>query len=187
MLGDLRSAAFAVVLSLPLLGCSASPAAGPAEDAGTTPSSGTSGNAAPADAGSADSGPPVASIEAGSGSATGASLTLDIPPTFKGTPRELDVVVTATLPIAGPPAAVLYQAKNPAVTAGQLLPLHGDAAGVAGNYFVVAVLYMQGGGQFSPASGVDYEAQSAKTFAFTGGAMDLGTMSLALAGADAGP
>ena len=185
MLHDLRSAAVAVAVSLLPLGCSSSPATEPADDAGTPPPSASS--SPPADAGKDVSAPPGMSADAGSTSSSAPPLVLEVPATFKGTPRELDVVVTATLPIAGPPAAILYQQKSPTVTAGASLSVPADATGVKGNYYVVAVLYMQGGGQFSPTSGIDYEAQSAKTFTFTGSSLDLGTMSLALVGADAGP
>jgi hypothetical protein len=96
--------------------------------------------------------------------------------------------VTASLPIAGPPAGVLFQSSTaPAVTAGQPLVVHGDATGITGDYYVVAVLYMQGGGQFSPKPGVDYDAFGAQKVHFAGAAIDLGAMKLVLDGADAGP
>lgn len=186
MFHDLRSAAAALAMSLLPLGCSSSPAAGPAEDAGA-PAPVASSSPPPSDAGREASAPPAMAADAGSATSSAPPLVLQVPATFKGTPRELDVVVTATLPIAGPPAAILYQQKSPTVTAGTSLSIPADATGVEGNYYVVAVLYMQGGGQFSPASGIDYEAQSAKTFSFNGSSLDLGTMSLALVGADAGP
>ena len=119
--------------------------------------------------------------DAGSTPANDATLVLDVPSTFTGTTRELDVVVTPTVPVAGPPAGILYQVMNPVVTAGQSLTIHGDATGIKGSDYVVVVLYMQGGGQFAPKSGVDYEAQTASAMTFTGGPIDLGTLTLALA------
>ena len=40
---------------------------------------------------------------------------------------------------------------------------------------------MVGGGQFVPASGIDYLATSTTSFEFDGGPMDLGAIDLALA------
>jgi hypothetical protein len=117
-----------------------------------------------------------------------AKLTLAVPASFSGSTRQLDVVVTPSLPIAGPPAGVLYQSTSaPVVTAGQPFAVQGDATGITGDYYVVAVLYMQGGGQFSPKAGTDYDAFASQKVHFDGSAIDLGTMKLALDGADAGP
>jgi hypothetical protein len=110
-----------------------------------------------------------------------------VPATFTGSVRKLDVVVFSSLPILGPPAAVLYESATPGVTAGQPLTVHGDVSTVHGDYFVVAVLYMQGGGQFSPKAGVDYDAYGTQKVHFDGSAVDLGTMRLSIDGADAGP
>jgi hypothetical protein len=160
------------VLALALAACSSS-------------SSGPSTGATDAGAGAADN-PPTPSTgaqpDAAIAPANEAKLVLTVPATFTGTTRELDVIVTPVVPVAGPPAAILAQIENPVVTPGQPLVVHGDATGVTGSYYVVAVLYMTGGGQFSPAKGVDYEAQTATKVTFDGGPIDLGTMTLALAG-----
>lgn len=50
--------------------------------------------------------------------------------------------------------------------------------GPAGEYFVVVVLYMQGGGVFSPKAGVDYQAGTMAKVKFDGKAVDLGTLDL---------
>ncbi len=174
------SLAVSLTLALTFAACSSS----------TSPSTG-GGDASVGDSGSP--GVPASSNDAGdaNGSAQSvpgndAQLVLTIPANFTGTTRELDVVVTPTLPIAGPPAGILYQAESPVVTAGQSLTIHGDATGISGSYYVVAILYMQGGGQFSPTPGKDYEAQSSATMKFDGKAIDLGTLSLSIAGSDGG-
>jgi hypothetical protein len=136
-----------------------------------------------------DAGGVAASVDASSAGkvpANDATIVLTIPSTFTGTTRELDVVVTPTVPIAGPPAGILFQAKSPAITAGQPVTLHGDTTGVSGKYYVVVVLYMEGGGQFSPMAGVDYEAQSSSAVTFEGTAIDLGTLPMALVPSDGG-
>jgi hypothetical protein len=143
-------------------------------------SSGSGQEAGSSDAGDASTGTPA-------GGAVDAKLVLDVPPSYHGAPRELDVVVVPQLPVAGPPAGILYQAKNPTIAAGQALTIHGDASGISGSNYVVVVLYMQGGGTFSPMPGVDYEAQSSMPAAFDGKPVDLGTMHLELVSADGGP
>jgi hypothetical protein len=116
-----------------------------------------------------------------------ATLTLEVPATLIGTPRQLDVVAFSSLPIKGPPAAVLYERASPAVTPGVPIVVRGDVTGVTGELYVVAVLYMNGGGQFSPKAGVDYAAYGTKTVRFDGAAMDLGSMKLTLEAVDGGP
>ncbi len=117
----------------------------------------------------------------------GSSVLIVVPASFTGTTRQLLVAAFDSLPVTGPPAGILYQ-DNPTLTAGQSLRLPIDATGLSGTKQVLAVLYMQGGGQFSPAAGVDYESQ-AVTATFPGQPpLDLGTLTLALVPpADLGP
>ena len=171
-------------LALCLVACSASSSPSVADDAGATVvdsgiDSASSSSDASAGHDSADAATPV---EAGSIPANDAKLVLNIPASFTGTTRELDVIVSSSVPVAGPPAGILYQKENPTVTAGEALTFDGDATGIDGSYYVVVVLYMQGGGQFTPTNGVDYETQSTAKITFSGSAVDLGTMSLQLAG-----
>ena len=106
------------------------------------------------------------------------TVTVKVPSDFKGTPRQLLVAAFDNFPVTGPPAGILYQG-TPTVTAGASLQLTVDATGLSGTKYVLAVLYVQGGGQFSPMPGVDY-ASAPETVTFTGKAMDLGTLTLAL-------
>lgn len=129
----------------------------------------------------------AAKSEGGTSATVDAKLVLDVPATFSGATREIDVVVVPQLPVAGPPAGILFQETSPAVTAGQPMTIHGDATGVTGENYVVVVLYMQGGGSFAPKAGVDYVAQSSAKVDFNGAAVDLGTLKLSLAGGDGGP
>jgi hypothetical protein len=105
-------------------------------------------------------------------------VTVNVPSDFKGTPRQLLVAAFDSFPVTGPPAGVLYQG-TPTVTPGASLHLPADAGSLSGTKQLLAVLYVQGGGQFTPTPGVDYaSAPSAVTFG--GGAMDLGTLTLVL-------
>lgn len=130
-----------------------------------------------------------------SGAETAAQVTftmkLGVPASYTGQARQLIVALFDSLPPQGPPSAVLDQMQAPAVTAGQSLTVTGDASGVTGDYFVLVVLFMNGGGQMSPKAGVDYVAASPAKVHFDGMSKDLGTLNLALygaadAGADAG-
>jgi hypothetical protein len=171
-------------LALYLVACSASSSPSVTDDAGPPSTVVDSGiDASSTDASSRhDSGDAATPVEAASAPANDAKLVLNIPSSFTGTTRELDVIVSSAVPVAGPPAGILYQKENPTLTAGEALTIDGDATGIDGSYYVVVVLYMQGGGQFTPTSGVDYETQSTAKITFSGSAVDLGTMSLQLAG-----
>ena len=111
----------------------------------------------------------------------GSSLRLAVPSTYTGAPRELAVIGAKQVPVNGPPDSVFLLDMMPAPVAGQTLNLSLDTSTASGAMYVVVVLYQQGGGQFSPKSGVDYVAQSAATFNFTGASLDLGTLNLVLA------
>lgn len=108
-------------------------------------------------------------------------LVLQVPSSYSGTPRQLAVVGVQHVPPAGPPDAVFLLDSMPMPHGGQPMTLSLDTSSAMGALYVVAVLYQQGGGQYSPKSGVDYVAQSASTFNFTGDAMDLGTLDLVIA------
>jgi hypothetical protein len=165
----MRSFVFILAISS-LCACSSSspPAPGPATS--DLASGGTGGN------GPVDAGP------------TGAATTVivQVPASFTGTPRQLLVAAFAHFPVTGPPDGVIYQG-TPSLTPGQPLHLSGDASGLHGSENVLAVLYVQGGGQFSPQPGVDY-ASAPEQVVFTGKPIDLGTLTLAIVPvADGGP
>ena len=111
----------------------------------------------------------------------GSTLTLEVPGSYGGTPRELAVIGVKQVPVAGPPDAVFLVDDHPAPVAGGAMSLSLDTSAASGDLYVVAVLYQQGGGQFTPKSGVDYVAQSAQPFHFTGAPMQLGSLALTLA------
>ena len=111
-----------------------------------------------------------------------AQLTVGVPATLAGTPRQLAVVVHDEPALGGIPDGILYQDDDPDdATAGAALELALDVSATEGTYHVTAVLYIEGGGQFIPESGVDYLGTSGATFDFTGAPIDLGRIDLALA------
>lgn len=113
--------------------------------------------------------------------ATTSRLVLQVPASYTGTARQLAVVGVQHVPVAGPPDSVFLLDSMPMPQSGQAMTLALDTSSATGALYVVAVLYQQGGGQYSPQSGVDYVAQSASTFDFTGAAMDLGSLDLVIA------
>jgi hypothetical protein len=164
---------WSTLITIVLAGCSSS------TDASTTQGPGDSALAE--DTAAVDSGAKEAT---GSDAASAAKFTatLAIPATFSGETTKLVVAAFSKLPVAGPPdGGILMQVESPALTAGGTFAVEGDVTGISGDYFVLAVVYMKGGGSFSPKDGVDYDAATAKALAFDGkSAVDGGTMSLAI-------
>jgi hypothetical protein len=108
------------------------------------------------------------------------TIRLTVPRDYTGTPRQLAVVLVNALPVTGIPAAFLKFVDNPTVAAGQEITLTGDVPPNRGPFKVLAALYMQGGGQFSPKPGTDYDAATANFVELTGAPVDFGTLPLAL-------
>jgi len=108
------------------------------------------------------------------------TIRLTVPRDYTGTPRQLAVVLVNSLPVTGIPAAFLKFVDNPTVAAGQEITLTGDVPTNRGPFKVLAALYMQGGGQFSPKPGTDYDAATANFVELTGAPVDFGTLPLAL-------
>ena len=98
--------------------------------------------------------------------------TISLPEGFSGTPVKLLVTLASSLPVAGPPAAVLAEISNAdsdgdgigdverILDPAKDLILAIEDVGVSGNYHVVVALYMEGGGTFQPVPGVDYMTAS---------------------------
>jgi hypothetical protein len=145
------------------------------------------GTAAAADAGATPVVDAATATDAGSTSTTDSGTTkpqwtlrLTVPRDYTGTPRQLAVVLVNSLPVTGIPAAFLKFEDNPTVAAGQEITLTGDVPANRGPFKVLAALYMQGGGQFSPKPGTDYDAATANVVDLTGASVDFGTLPLAL-------
>ena len=151
------------------------PDSGAAQQVSPDASSGTDGGWA-GDGGvdAPDSAPPEA--------AALAKITLNIPTDFTGDTRQLNVVLVETVPPKTMPSAILVQQNKPTLVAGQPLNLTADISGVTkGDYYVLAVIYMVGGGKTQPTAGKDYVASSKAKVTFDGTSVDLGTLELAKA------
>lgn len=98
--------------------------------------------------------------------------TISLPENYSGTPTKLLVTLASSLPVLGPPAAVLAEISNAdsdgdgigdierILDTSKDLILAFEDVGLSGSYHVVVVLYMEGGGTFQPVPGVDYMAAS---------------------------
>jgi hypothetical protein len=185
-----------LVGTLAACGSSAGPAAGVAEDGGSAfdaqggaqPSTSDGGGSEAPDASGGASTPTDGGGATDSGVETGdtATVTVNIPSTVTGAPTNLVVALVPSIPVSTIPMSI-YSVKNPKVTPGQPFIVNGNYLGISGTYYVLVVLYMPGGGAgVIPVNGTDYEGASSTSFTFSSGPVNLGTVSLALAEADAG-
>ena len=170
----------ALMMATMALACSSSSSSGGGAAGNDASTSGTDGSAAAPDAGGADASTDAPTSHDAAPAAV-AKLKVNVPSTYTGTARQLVVVVEQSLPPMGPPAGILLQKNAPTVTAGASLSVDGDPAGLSGDYYVLVVLFMPGGGTQSPKSGIDYVATSAAKVHFDGTSVDLGSVDLALA------
>lgn len=141
----------------------------------SSPSTSNPDGAVPADLASAAESPDLAGPGAHPAAVTG---NVGVPASFSGTPRQLLVAAFDQFPPAGPPAGILYQG-NPMLSAGHAVKVSGDGTGLSGTKYVLAVLYMQGGGQLQPMAGVDYVSAPVQV-SFNGQPVDFGTLALML-------
>jgi hypothetical protein len=99
---------------------------------------------------------------------------ISLPSDFDAKITKLVVTLAEELPVTTVPAAILASIDNEdndedgELDVDQILSRSRDAVlafddvGVAGDYHVVVGLYVEGGGEFIPVPGVDYEADSEK-------------------------
>ena len=107
--------------------------------------------------------------------------TLMMPDTFEGTTRSMSVALFSSLPPAGPPDYALAEVETPVFDIGSPYPIEIGAVTALGEYHLFVAVYMEGGGEWQPASGIDYMYSSAETFSFDGSAIDFGEVELKLA------
>jgi hypothetical protein len=100
--------------------------------------------------------------------------TISLPDDYSGTPTKLLLTLASNLPVVGPPAAVLVEISNEdsdgdgigdverILNSSRDLTLAIEDVGLSGSYHVVVALYMEGGGVFQPAPGIDFMAASGK-------------------------
>lgn len=106
--------------------------------------------------------------------------TLSVPSDFAATPRNVYVGLYASLPPAGPPDVMVGSFPATSIAAGAPLRLTVDGVDEVGDYHVFVALFVEGGGNFQPEPGIDYQIITAP-HTFGAGPVELGTLSLELA------
>ena len=105
---------------------------------------------------------------------------LVVPNDFVGTTKNLTLALYSSLPPMGPPDVILAQVSMPTIGVDQPYAIELHPVTATGAYHLFVSLYMEGGGDWMPVSGIDYMlATDAITFAGT--AVNLGELNLELA------
>jgi hypothetical protein len=162
-------AAFAAA-SFAFIGCSSdSGGTTSATDSGTLVDTG----AAPDSSSTSDTAPAASSKLTGK---------LAIPADFKGEAVRVVLAGASALPLMGPPdGGLLFEDKAPKITPGGTYAIDADVSATVGKYYVLAIVYVKGGGTLSPKPDVDYDAATTMTLEFDGKkAVDMGTLTMAL-------
>ena len=108
-------------------------------------------------------------------------VSLLVPDSYEGSPRNLFVGLYESLPPAGPPTIFLMDEDAPEIIPGKAisLALQEDVPD-SGEYYIYSVLYDQTGGEWMPVPGIDYVATSDEPYAFEGQGLDVGEVALKL-------
>lgn len=105
---------------------------------------------------------------------------LSVPEGFTGETRNLTLALYSELPPVGPPDVVLVQIENPEIGVDKNFSVELHPITASGDYHLYISLYMEGGGEWLPESGIDYYLTT-DPITFDGGAVDLGGLELILA------
>lgn len=93
---------------------------------------------------------------------------LNVPADLMGTPKSLAVVGYKMLPPMAPDAIFQFGGPVTDIKPGATVPVKIADVTQMGQFYVVAVLFMEGGGVMAPKPGVDYQGMSAMPVDFTG-------------------
>jgi len=83
-----------------------------------------------------------------------------IPPSYEGTPRMMAVALYTFVPPIGPPDETLAELEDLELEAGHRYPVVIQPMLETGDWDVWINLYMEGGGEFIPANGIDMVGSS---------------------------
>jgi len=153
----------------------------PTQASGGPGSGGAGGSGAGGAAGAAGAGGGGESEELVCTAANSLCVTLNVPPSYSGSPKRFFVGLYNSLPPMGPPNESLPEVPSPTVVAGAPYPLEINNVTAQGNYHLYVVLYDDAGGSFLPESGVDYVASTPSTLTFNGGPVNAGSLGLVVA------
>ena len=91
-----------------------------------------------------------------------------IPEDLTGTPKSMAISLYDSLEPAGPPNVTVSEIAIPAVKAGEPYVFEFSPLIATGSYYVWIFLYMEGGGEWMPVSGVDYTGHTSEMIVFDG-------------------
>lgn len=106
---------------------------------------------------------------------------IEIPSPLEGTPRAMAISLYDTLTPAGPPNVTVTEIDAPAVVAGEPYEIEFSPLIATGEYYVWVFLYMEGGGEWAPVSGVDYVGHTAELVTFDREAVNFPSIVLEMA------
>ena len=104
-----------------------------------------------------------------------------MPSDLTGTTRSMAIALYDSLEPAGPPAVTVTEIAAPDVTAGEPYVVEISPLVATGSYYIWVFLYMEGGGEWMPVSGIDYSGHSAEAIVFDGSAVVFDNIDLILA------
>ena len=107
-------------------------------------------------------------------------VTLSVPDDYAKTPVKVIVGLFEHLPPEGPPNGIAAIVENPVIGPGAPLALQASNVMPAGDWFVYAVLYDEGGGKYQPVADVDYVVESTEPFHIGERAVNMPAMALSL-------
>lgn len=88
-------------------------------------------------------------------------------------PKKLQIDFYVDIPPSHPPDGIPLAIPTPDLQAGETIQLRMTDLGFTGSYHFLGLVYMPGGGDFFPVSGVDYIGDSSVAYALTGEALNL--------------
>ena len=104
-----------------------------------------------------------------------------MPDDLVGTPRSMAVALFDSLEPAGPPAVTVTEIATPEVSGGEGYEIEISSLVASGSYYIWVFLYMEGGGEWMPVSGIDYSGHSADMIVFDGSPIVFDDINLVLA------
>lgn len=86
---------------------------------------------------------------------------------------KLQIDLYVIVPPMDPPDGVPLSISTPEIQPGETVQLRMTDLGLTGNYHLLGLVFMPGGGVFMPVPAVDYTGDSSRAYAFTGAALNL--------------
>ena len=106
---------------------------------------------------------------------------LMMPADMVGAPRSMAIALYDSLEPAGPPNVTVTEIATPEVVAGEAYEIEFAPLIATGSYYIFVFLYMEGGGEWAPVSGIDYHGNTSEPIVFDGSPVMFSDINLSLA------